>query len=156
MLISNLIPTHNELRSKKKVDKFIKRIRKGNLFRGMKSPIKLTRTEDGLIYVHDGHHRLYACYLCGIKGLMDCEFIIKDMTYADYEVMNFNVGWVTPFNLKTHCRIPDFFDFKNRILLEREKTILHHFDKYVSALYLNSSHFSEPRKIWEIAHLTCQ
>lgn len=152
MLISNLIPTHNELRSKKKVDKFIKRIRKGNLFRGMKSPIKLTRTEDGLIYVHDGHHRLYACYLCGIKELMNCEFIIKDMTYDDYNIINIKNGWLTPFNLKTEVRKADFFEFKDKLSqkIKLEKTV------FISKELLDTKEYIEARRIWTIGDLTCQ
>lgn len=74
--------------------------------------ISISRFEDGRLYVHDGHHRICATLIAGRNFLYETEYQIKDWRYSDYTEYNPSNDWFTPFDPRTHCRKPSFFDFK--------------------------------------------
>lgn len=78
--------------------------------------IVLTRFEDGSLFIHDGHHRVASVWLSGTRDFLHPdEYTFKDSTYARYISPNFQIGWYTPFDPRTHVRVPDFFDFKDEV-----------------------------------------
>lgn len=78
--------------------------------------IILNRFEDGRAFLHDGHHRAASIYLSGTRDFLYPEEITyHNYTYRRYRTANFGNGWYTPFDPRTHVRIPDFFDIKNKI-----------------------------------------
>lgn len=143
---------HNTIRDLKRVREFEHRLRMGHILRGIETPIKISKiiskspkylkqgTNYYKYYIHDGHHRIYAAYLCGIKELMTCEYSIQDMSYAMYQDLAPQVGWVTPLDIRTHVRKPDFYAFKNEALVKYNNNEA--WRQYVND---NTSMYLEPR-----------
>lgn len=80
------------------------------------SLIALDCMEDDKLYVRDGHHRVFAIWLAGRDYLHETEYTIDKKLYKQYDSINLEKGWVTPFILSKHVRRPDFIDFKVWIL----------------------------------------
>lgn len=74
--------------------------------------IAISRFEDGLDFLHDGHHRCVATWLAGREYLAPEEFQITFWKYDDYLDISPQNNWYTPFNPKTHVRTADFAKFK--------------------------------------------
>ena len=106
MNILNLIPTHNRLRNPSRIKFFDYEYKK---------PISLSRI-DNQLYVHDGHHRLVYEISKGNNTLPDNYFTIKDFTKEKYDEINFDYGYVTPFDIESECRKPNFFEYKIYII----------------------------------------
>lgn len=77
--------------------------------------IRIVRFEDGRMFVADGHHRMVALSLARRHWLYESEYYISEWRYEDYLSINFDVKWVTPFDPRTHIRLPDYFEFKKRV-----------------------------------------
>lgn len=140
MKIADLIPTHNRLRSPNNLEFFLK---------NQINPIALSEI-DGKLYVHDGHHRLIAYLLDGIQELDDTFFSILKTTKSAYLEINPEVGWVTPFDIETECRLPEFFNFK-RTVLE-----CWNFGFDIQHFFEDGTRYKEPRKIYSMAELAEQ
>jgi hypothetical protein len=78
------------------------------------SLIAITEFEDGNRFIRDGMHRAATIYLAG-RELRDDECFIEPMPYSDYVFANLQNGWYTPFDPRTHVRVPDFFAFKQSV-----------------------------------------
>jgi len=74
--------------------------------------IAISSFEDGVKFVHDGHHRCVATWLGGRDYLRSDEFLISEWKYEEYLEIAPHNNWYTPFNPKTHVRTPDFAEFK--------------------------------------------
>lgn len=74
--------------------------------------IQISRFEDGLLYVHDGHHRCVSTILGGRDHLILDEFNINEWKYEQYLEVNHAAGWYTPFDPRLHLRSGDFTAFK--------------------------------------------
>ena len=72
--------------------------------------------EDGRYMVHDGHHRVVATWLGGRRYLRNDEFILKKWHYSNYQGINFDHHWVTPFDPRSEVRAPDISEFKKKAL----------------------------------------
>jgi len=80
------------------------------------SLIKLSRFPNGSCYVHDGHHRVIALFLAHRKFLYPQEYQYMDFdSYDRYNEVNFETGWVTPFNIREELRLPDVRNFKEYV-----------------------------------------
>lgn len=136
-----IVPTHNELRNPAVLEKLIKNY-------PYKSKIKLIITEDGTKYCGDGHHRLVAAdYLWGEIGeaFVDISYI----SYSRFLEVNVDVGWVTPYDPRTHCRITDFYDYKREVISCMQ---LQQYER-ASDLIANTK-YTEPRRVNFISELT--
>jgi len=150
MFINTLIPTHNTLRSTKVVDEMVTELRsdfsKTNIYFA-KDRIKLVRTPDGLTYIHDGHHRLVAMHIFHILKSKDSVFIpkwaydLKEVTYEHYLELNPPI-WVTPLDLRTHVRTPNFFEVKDELLKCSNNELLKSTDAFIS---IYGDKYLEPR-----------
>jgi hypothetical protein len=110
---SDLIPSHNCLRNPFLLDTVLKdKTYFDNIINNQKNKIIINRTEDGKLYIMDGHHRL-----CGIHfyygEVNPSDVIIKDFTYRQINEFNFAVGYLTPFDIMNECRLPYFWEFKS-------------------------------------------
>lgn len=76
------------------------------------SPIQITRFEDGLFFLHDGHHRVVTTWIGGRRYLHASEYKITEMVYAQYGTVNFKVGWFTPYDPRKEMRYADIKPFK--------------------------------------------
>lgn len=74
--------------------------------------IAISRFEDGVDFLHDGHHRCVATWLGGREFLIPDEYQITPWIYDDYLDIAPQNNWYTPFNPKTHVRTADFAKFK--------------------------------------------
>lgn len=133
--IDLLIPTQKEVRNCAQIDAMKVFVENGGVFdrksldqfaevRGTKaSPlIQITEFEDGQTYIHDGHHRLIAIYRAGREWLRYDEYEIKSWKYGDYQEINLDEGWMTPFDPRNEVRKADLAEWKrivadNRILV---------------------------------------
>lgn len=132
ILLESLIVTHNDLRDWSSIDHMVAFVEKGGRFTSQYlleyamenqiervSPlIQIAKFEDGVMYVHDGHHRVVAIHLAGRTHLDAEEFQLTDWMYSQYLEVSNEHGWYTPFDPRTHVRLPDFAAFKR---LAREK-----------------------------------
>jgi asparagine N-glycosylation enzyme membrane subunit Stt3 len=75
--------------------------------------ISITEFEDGTLFIHDGHHRIGAILKAGREYLRDDEYTITKMRYAQYDEINADANFVTPFVPYMEVRLSDFSDFKN-------------------------------------------
>jgi len=94
--------------------------------------VALTEFEDGSVYIHDGHHRAFACVIAGKTHFLENEYFIKKWTYQDYIDINREQNWVTPFDPRTHLRIGNFFDFKNTALSLTDEEVRANLHKYTT------------------------
>lgn len=120
--------THNSLRHRDSLREMVQHVENGGFWdepslkayaeKNLKHqsrvspPIQLSEFEDGRIFIHDGHHRTASVFLAGRKFLANTEYVIARWRYYDYMVISHENGWYTPFDPRTHCRIPDFGEFK--------------------------------------------
>ena len=70
---------------------------------------------DGRMMIRDGHHRCLATYIGGRASLRHDEYIVETYTYEMYAEINFEVGFVTPFDPRTEVRVPDFTAFRQEV-----------------------------------------
>lgn len=80
-----------------------------------RSLIQISIFEDGKCYIHDGHHRAVGTFLGGRDNFREDEYEITEWKYEDYLDINFENNWLTPFDPRSEMRVPDFFDFKERV-----------------------------------------
>lgn len=84
-------------------------------------PIELAQFPDHRLFVHNGHHRVVAMHLGGRTHLYQGEYYVKYWRYIDYnDIVFLNPdgtwrGYVTPFDIKSECRLPDFVQYKLRV-----------------------------------------
>lgn len=77
--------------------------------------IQLSRFEDGLVYIHDGHHRCSAIATAGRKYLYPSEYQLTDWTYKDYYEPAHHNNWYLAFDPRTEVRLPDLSGIKRHI-----------------------------------------
>jgi hypothetical protein len=172
MKIDDLIVTHNQLRDSSGIPSMVEYIRGGGIWNrqrleeyskkhhpGRCSPlIQISRFEDGLLYLHDGHHRVVSIKIAGRPILLEEEYQIKDWRYEQYLEINFAAGWVTPFDPRTHCRRENTAAYKEMCrLVEASQDYLREIGQVVlgSQHWVRSNWFEyrEPRFIRTVAEL---
>ena len=75
--------------------------------------ISITQFEDGTLFIHDGHHRIGSILAAGRDYLREDEYTITKMQHTQYDEINPNANFVTPFVPLREVRLSDFADFKN-------------------------------------------
>lgn len=70
----------------------------------------------GTIFIHDGHHRIKAIWLSGRTELHPAEYELEQLSLEDYLDINFDCGWVTPYNPHLYLRISDLSSYKESIM----------------------------------------
>jgi len=63
-------------------------------------------------FVHNGHHRCVAIAFGGRDHLKESEYYVRKWKAGDYDVVNFDAGYVTPFDLYNEVRLADFAKYK--------------------------------------------
>ena len=139
--ISKVHPTHNELRNPAVLPKLIDRYPFAN------HP-KIIITEDGEMYCGDGHHRLVAADYKW--GSIDMSMVdVFYLSYSKFLEVNFEVGWVTPYDPRTHCRLPDFYDYKVQVMSYHRQKMFVEADRLIE-----NTVYTEPRTVNYISELT--
>jgi hypothetical protein len=78
-------------------------------------PIAIAHFPDGRRMIRDGHHRSLATYIGGRAYLRHDEYRLEAYTYEMYAEINFEAGFVTPFDPRTEVRVPDFTAFRQEV-----------------------------------------
>ena len=162
--ISQLIPTHNSLRNLKSFYHFVAAFYQhdGDTYgwsirRGSK--ISIIQTEDDKLYLWDGHHCAAAAHWAGHAYIPRSEYNITKMTYEKVMTINFDKGYVTPFDMRTECRLADFSFFKNFVLDIYRNTpnpllgIQHNYEEIKESIKEMSHQYKELRKAHNIEEL---
>ena len=128
MNLNELGIIQGELRNIKQIDGMVEHVRSGGFF-DYQSLLKVNLSsslieiayfpEDGRYYIHNGHHRAVSIYLGGRTYIDDTEYYLKKWHYKDYNTINFDVGYVTPFDPRKEVRVADISRFKKRIMIIR-------------------------------------
>lgn len=122
---SELRITQDGLRNRSQLDAMIEFVKRGGIFTRdviteylhSSRLVGVNEFEDGRKFVHDGHHRLVAIKLSGVRDfLYPEEYFITKLPYARYTKANFSNGWYTPFDPRTHVRVCDFGVFKDQVI----------------------------------------
>lgn len=114
--IASLIPTHNRLRNIETFKYFGKRfLQDGNDWK-RDDIITVVKTEDERYYLWNGHHQVCAAYYTFKRYIPDECYKIVNMSYETVNTVNFDLGFVTPFDMRFDCRLPDFSQFKNQMI----------------------------------------
>lgn len=147
MKISRLFVTQNRLRDYDCIPRMMNFVSNGGIwtheeitkYSAKSFLVQITEFPDEFLIIHDGHHRLFATVKTGRLELHESEYVISRKTYEQYLEINPANKWVTPFDPRTQCRLPDLSTFKNKLkgLSDKELVL---FIKNNSSLYL------EPRR----------
>src|SRR5215813_1415080 len=78
-------------------------------------PIAIARFPDGRMMIRDGHHRCLATYIGGRAYLRHDEYVVEEYTYEMYTEINFEAGFVTPFDPRTEVRVSDLTEFRQEV-----------------------------------------
>lgn len=113
--------------------------------------IEIIQFENGTKLLHDGHHRVVATLLGGRYVLEDDEYHLGESTFERYMHANPEKGWYTPFDPRTHCRLPDFKEFKERAKWMFTASPVKHAFEWLSTRITD---YAEPRKITSVHDLT--
>lgn len=111
MPISELYATQYGYRDDAGVKEMVEYVRQGGEF-DAKPLITVFLLEDGKLFVHDGHHRSMAVYLSGRQYLKPNEYTLSPITYQALASVNFDAGYVTPYDPRSEMRLSDFRIFK--------------------------------------------
>lgn len=143
--LDELIPTHNNLRNPKLIFELLEALDQGAKI----EPIILKALDDGSTYIHDGLHRSCAYWLYGVRELPSDYYVLKHQyTYEMFSQPNIHVGWFTPYDLKTECRIPNFKDWKDTISNLMKTTSETGVNKFILS---NSHKYKEPRRVYRVS-----
>lgn len=170
MKLKNLIVTQEEVRPTITLPPMIQFVRDGGFWtleallryaslHGQRlSPlIQLSRFEDGLLYIHDGHHRCVSTHLGGRDHLLESEYVVTDWTYDQYLEVNFANGWYTPFDPRTQVRVADIRPFKGLVrkkLKELEDGVAPFTSEGLESIIRQLTHkYARPRKFYSVADL---
>lgn len=162
MFIDHLRPTQKGLRHADQIASMVEFVRSGGIFsqealiqfaqsKGYESEklIQINKFEDEMNFIHDGHHRCFSIWLAGREILHHQEFVFSYWSYQQYGEINFDNGYVTPYNPKEEIRHADFFDFKFEVRKIAETSI----EEAIEFIKLNRSRYCEPRDCWHIKDL---
>ena len=155
--IAKLIPTHNRLRSIDTFEYFKGKFRNDYITseaRWVRDDIlSIVKTEDGKFYLWNGHHQVSAAYSIGLRYIPDGFYTMTERTYENVMSINFNVGYVTPFDMRTECRLDNFRPYKDEII--RLLGYLKGFQKNILKPYIftNPQRYKEQRTVNSIKEL---
>jgi len=111
--------------------------------------IAIARFPDGRMMIRDGHHRCLATYIGGRAYLRHDEYIVETYTYAMYEEINFEKGFVTPFDPRTEVRVPDFTAFRQEVF----RLYARNPEEAVAFIRHNKSRYARPYRRSNLAQL---
>jgi hypothetical protein len=111
--------------------------------------IAIAHFPDGRMMIRDGHHRCLATYLGGRSCLRHDEYIVETYTYEMYAEINFEAGFVTPFDPRTEVRVPDFTAFRQEVF----RLYAHNPEAAVAFIRQNKSRYARSHTRSNLAQL---
>jgi len=113
--------------------------------------IQISRFPDNVLMIHDGHHRAVATWLSGRTELREDEFYIQDWNYEDYDDINFDSGYLTPFDPRKEVRLCDLSEWKILVKDLQKGDIVD--DSLNFFIRSAKASFCRKRKIWTVPDL---
>jgi hypothetical protein len=104
---------------------------------------------DGRMMIRDGHHRCLATYIGDRAYLRHDEYVVETYTYEMYAEINFEAGFVTPFDPRTEVRVPDFTAFRQEVF----RLYAHNPDEAIAFVRQNKSRYARPHLRSNLAQL---
>jgi hypothetical protein len=155
--VSDILVTQSNIRNRYQIPNMIRFVRAGGIFDedslgsyaicnalDKVSPlVEIARFEDGVMAIHNGHHRAISIFLGrNNRKIYNDEFFIRDWKYTDYMDVVLP-HWITPFDIREEIRLPDLAEWKDEVkefykLYGEKRTIeyiLNNKEKYVSPRY---------------------
>jgi hypothetical protein len=135
-----IVPTHNRLRSKNNLIYFLDRFKSGKGYMDRKKKCHICFV-DGVYYLTDGHHETVAAYLTDCLDFSQYSteiFTLSQMLEYNHPI------WMTPFNPHLECRVPDYWEYKEKLLSVGGN---------VADMLKMSSLYKEPRVVNSLAQL---
>jgi hypothetical protein len=111
--------------------------------------IAIARFPDGRLMIRDGHHRCLATYIGDRAYLRHDEYVVETYTYEMYEEINFEAGFVTPFDPRTEVRVPDFTAFRQEVF----RLYAHNPDEAIAFIRQNKARYARPHTRSNLAQL---
>jgi hypothetical protein len=111
--------------------------------------IAIARFPDGRMMIRDGHHRCLATYIGGRAYLRHDEYMVETYTYEMYAEINFEVGFVTPFDPRTEVRVPDFTAFRQEVFRLYERNP----EEAIAFIRQNKARYARPHTRSNLAQL---
>jgi hypothetical protein len=111
--------------------------------------IAIARFPDGRMMSRDGHHRCLATYIGGRGYLRHGEYTLEEYTYEMYSEINFEAGFVTPFDPRTEVRVPDFIEFRQEVF----RLYARNPEEAVAFIRQNKSRYARPHRCNNLAQL---
>lgn len=115
--VAAMVPTHNVLRDPELLQTLL---REGEILPAPEHRKIHIADIDGVLYVHDGHHRLVAYLLDPNLEIGDAEYVVQRYALEDYTRWN-PPRWLTPFDPRVEVRVPDFYAFKEEAQLRMDE-----------------------------------
>ena len=112
--------------------------------------ISITEFEDGVFYIHDGHHRAGSVLAGGRDYLRGDEYKITKMRYTQYDEINPGASFVTPFVPPHEVRLADFSEFKNTAIGMIQESRINDAVFYIRT---NRHLYCKPRKLFYVEDL---
>lgn len=150
MFIKNLWVMHNSVRDISNVLNLVKEVELNGWSNTYHNFLNIKIADFGdKRYVRDGLHRVLALYVlqtisktepCLHPKLCDIEYY----NYREFEELNFECGWVTPFDPKDFVRKPDFLEYKNTAISIFKNDGLDKAEEYIRNNYVQ---YLEKREI---------
>lgn len=114
------------------------------------SLISIVQFPDGVLGIHDGHHRCVGTLLGGRNYLYPSEYELYHRSYEDYMHTNLDAGWITPFDPRTEIRLSNFFNFKDFT----HKLLKKNINAAMKYILVNKSLYACYRDIYMLPELT--
>jgi hypothetical protein len=147
--LDSLTISQQVIRRPDEIARMVKHVREGKGWHECDQPIWITRFEDGMLLLHNGHHRAVSTHLGGRFELLAGEYEFHDYKYIDYTSLVPENGYFTPFDPRTEVRLGDFKPFKDmavRLYIEQPEAL--------AAYVRDNKHlYAEPRRIWRVSEL---
>lgn len=160
--LDSLGTMHDEIRYRRQVIEMSWRVREGVFWTqevlqthaaahnaSAPRPIAIACFPDGEMMIRDGHHRCVATYLGDRTYLRHDEYHLENYTYEMYSEINFEAGFVTPFDPRTEVRLPDFTAFREEVfrLYARSR------EEAIAFIRRNKAQYARPHTRNTLAHL---
>jgi len=111
--------------------------------------IAIAHFPDGRLLIRDRPHRCLATYIGGRGYLRHDEYRLEEYTYEMYAEINFEAGFVTPFDPRTEVRVSDFTEFRQEVFRLYARSP----EEAITFIRQSKSRYARPRRYNNLTQL---